>query len=63
MIIKKLDSERLISRAVQAPLDGCPTATTRRGGKDRIILQIVWTDVGIAVVIGCDATWAIEWDR
>ena len=63
MIIKKLDSERPIWRAVQAPLNRCPTATTRRRGKDRIILQIVWTEVGIAVVIGCDAARAIEWDR
>jgi hypothetical protein len=63
MIIKKLNPERSIWGAVQAPLNGCPTATTRRGGKDRIILQIVWTDVGIAVVISRDAAGAIEWDR
>ena len=29
MIIKELDSEHPISRAVQAPLNGCPTATTQ----------------------------------
>jgi len=43
MIVKKLDSERPIWCAVQAPLNGCPAATTDRGGKDRVILQIVWT--------------------
>ena len=62
MIIKELDSEGRTWRAVQAPLNRRVTTTTRRGGKDRIILQIVCTCVGIAVVIVCDAARAIKRD-
>ena len=62
MIIKKLDSEGPTRRAVQARLNSRPTATTRREGKNRIILQVVCTYVGIAVVIVCDAARAIKRD-
>ena len=62
MIIKKLDSEGPTRRAVQARLNSRPTATTRREGKNRIILQVVCTYVGIAVVIVCDAAMAIKRD-
>ena len=62
MIIKELDSEGRTWRAVQAPLNRRVTTTTRRGGEDWIILQVVCADVAIAVVILCDAARAIKRD-
>src|SRR5690349_8880196 len=52
---KKFYAEICVRRTVEAALNGCATSAAVGRGEDRIILQVVWTGVAIAIVVGLDA--------
>ena len=54
-VVKKFYPEGCTGCAIQAALNIGAATATKNCGNNRIILQIVWPGIGIAIVIGLDA--------